>query len=455
MITGATITGGVTFIHGVTITEGVAPPVFGSAWYSIYQNASVSGYISGRDTCVDSNHNVYFLGTDQTDVNEAIFLKTDSNGVLIWQKKLSYGVPLLGLGVNVNSNDEIIIVALTDNNKLLIIKIDSDCNIIWRLETNNVFLGLGTVKIGSDNSINILSAKTGTLSPPPPQRWPHLLKISDDGDLLFNMVLIGSNATGQLNFYGSPSGLHLDSDNNIVLNGNTSVVASQKSYVMIQISNTGAFMSGIVGAVGTSSSDQYSISDTAVDIDGNYYIAGGLADFAGTGGILFKMDSSGGLLWTRIIDSGAPFRTVRIDGDYIYAIGQNTNYGYYSIFVVKFDLDGNIIWQRSWSSTYDDNVYGHNSIAFNGDFYTFTGDMVYDDYNYYTNMVNVQLPKDGSLTGTYGDFTYYDPSYSIRTTNTMTFFSSSPSISVPAVTLATSDVSFVNLSYTYSLYPIP
>ena len=96
------------------------------------------------------------------------------------------------------------------------------------------------------------------------------------------------------------------------------------------------------------------VTDTSVAVaaDGSVYVAGITADGGGDA-VLLKFDPNGNLLWERAwggteSDSAGAVAT-HSDGS-VYVAGRATSFGPSSagVFVLKFDPMGNLVWQRLW-----------------------------------------------------------------------------------------------------------
>ncbi|MFX0101567.1 MAG: PKD domain-containing protein [Candidatus Hodarchaeota archaeon] len=89
----------------------------------------------------------------------------------------------------------------------------------------------------------------------------------------------------------------------------------------------------------------------------------------GTDLLLVKWDVDGNQLWNRTW--GGPFtdigRSVCSDGSYVYTCGQTTSFGAGNgdLLLVKWDADGNQVWNRTWGGTEGD---GGGSVCSNGSF---------------------------------------------------------------------------------------
>jgi uncharacterized delta-60 repeat protein len=101
-------------------------------------------------------------------------------------------------------------------------------------------------------------------------------------------------------------------------------------------------------------SDEDKAMGIAVDSAGNVYIAG-YTDSFGAGkrdGFIVKFDSNGNKIWDRTIGSNQrdDIYSIKLDNNgNIYVAGAtNSTDSYFDAFIVKFDSNGNKIWDRTW-----------------------------------------------------------------------------------------------------------
>jgi len=153
------------------------------------------------------------------------------------------------------------------------------------------------------------------------------------------------------------------------LDGNTS--AGEDDIFLIKYDTSGNKI--WTRQIGTSVNDYaYAV---AVDTSGNVYVTGctpgGLDGntFAGAADIvLIKYDTSGAKIWTRQIgtnsNDGAYGVAVDTSGN-VYVTGYtgggldgNTSAGYYDIFLIKYDSNGEKIWTRQIGTNSNDGAYG-------------------------------------------------------------------------------------------------
>ncbi len=160
------------------------------------------------------------------------------------------------------------------------------------------------------------------------------------------------------------------------------------------------------------------LTGVVTDYLGNIYVVG---DNDSGGGVITKLTSAGNVVWQTKLDStsqpwGSSYYNIAINSnnDIIVAAG---NYGSISsqggdIFLVKLNIDGSIIWQRSIGTTFDDVAGGQSNIL--GLNNTATRFLSIDSDNFYlalatnfngsiSNATAIKLPINGNGLGYWGD----------------------------------------------------
>jgi hypothetical protein len=281
--------------------------------------------------------NVDFNGgqvTCNTNGGHALWMvKIDCTGNQLWDKCIENAGVIKMINV-VNSTDFYLIGGGSGSPywgiyNLWIARLDSDANIIWER-----ILG---------NSIGILSGDQYGFA-------------TSDGGIIAS-AHIDSQGGDITNWYGGYDGWVIKLDSN----GNTQwdyTIGSSNSFEFINCiieCSQGGYLAGLYGApkgAGTGNVDCYVQSYTKPDA------------------IVFKMDTNSNPEWHRCYGGSEHEGVVsilEIDDGYMLACfggsndgdleGSGFHGGYYDVWLVKIDFDGNIIWQKCYGGSGDDFVY--------------------------------------------------------------------------------------------------
>jgi len=166
----------------------------------------------------------------------------------------------------------------------------------------------------------------------------------------------------------------------------------------------------------------------AIDSSDNIYITGQTysTDTSSTMIVTAKYDSDGTLIWQVQLDGAQTQYGISIDTDssnnvYVAGISYAGSGPSDEVAIVKYNSAGSLQWQRILGSTGSENPPG---IAIDSD-----GNVCIATGTYVGSPVKVlvaKLPSDGTLTGTYGSFTYATTTY---TAAAATLTDSTPSLS--------------------------
>jgi hypothetical protein len=196
----------------------------------------------------------------------------------------------------------------------------------------------------------ILSILVGTLAPPIP-----VLRAASSPTFLVNKTWGGPrNDTG--------NGVAMDPSGNIYVVGTTSSFGprspTSSAVVVLKYGPDGTLLWQRIWS--NSTDDGRGI---AVDSLGNVYVTGSAAQNPSSStpyfGFLFKLDSAGNLLWQKVWGAGHYTRgnAVAIDSSnnpYVAGITDSKNIIGNDITVMKFDSNGNLLWQHNWGLALQD-----------------------------------------------------------------------------------------------------
>lgn len=370
----------------------------------------ISGTIhQSADIAVDSQRNVY--STFNSYGGAIPFVKFDKTGQLQFAKKINTpnnsSTNNRGFGIKVDSNDDIIILGnaqqsgtnVTQNGKVFIGKYTSAGVRIWNrtFSPGNYYLPFYAKPfVNSSGDIFFATRKRDTS-----YRYDIItVKYNSSGTMQFLRAVDGPKASGEI---FTETGCVEDSNGNVYTCGGHRVSSSdQFAGLLIKLNSSGIYQS--YKRFGNSTSGTF-FRAIAVDSSDNVICVGDQSS-----GIVVKYDSSGNVVWSTQISNSISFFGVAVDSsDDIYICGSGDSNNTYSV-VAKLNSSGQLQWYRRMSNSYITMV----SLAVDNSAIYVTG-TVKDGTSTQFNNVTYKLPKDGSLTGTYGNFVYAAQSYSVST----------------------------------------
>lgn len=366
------------------------------------------------DIAVDSQKNVY--STFNSYGGSIPFVKFDKTGQLQFAK-----------AINTPANS-------STNNKGFGIKVDSnnDIIIIGNAQTSGTISSVGVTFIGKYTSAGVriwnrtFSGNYHTASASKPF-------INSSGDIFFayrkrdssykyETVTVKYNSSGTEQFksntwsikhtgqYQFEAGCAEDSNGNVYSVGsNRNSSSTQFCGFLFKYDSSGNFI--FYKRFGNTSLDTR-FRAIAIDSSDNVYCSGSQNSM----GIVVKYDSSGNIVWSTRLYNSNTFWGLGIDssGDiYLCGTGGAVNgvHNTYSV-VAKLNSSGQLQWYRRMSNSYIAMV----SLAVDNSAIYVTGQVKNGTSTQYNN-ATFKLPKDGSLTGTYGNFVYATNPYFIFTTS--------------------------------------
>ena len=351
---------------------------------------------------VDSSNNVYSVGHINPASNEEIYIKkVNASGVIQWQKlinTLGSGGLVAEAGSAIDSSGNIIIAAtagFSGTNNIYVVKLNSSGVIQWQKNFHPTYPG----DTNSNDGARCVAV--------------------DSSDNIF----VGGHASG------SPDPL-------FVMKLNSSGTSQWQRCLNTDRSTS------------TNNGEAY---DIAVDSSGNVLVCG---KYGFDTSIVWKLNNSNGLiqwgrqLYTKVNNTvkDSAFNGVTTDSsDNVYVVGYSdgtTVEGGKEAMLAKYNSAGSLLWQRSFytnpSSLTPKTEFYAIALDSNQDM-IITGSARPDDFNSYQfqqDMIVVKLPNDGSLTGTYGIYTYEASSHTSYTASEEQV-AATESNSTPALTAST------------------
>lgn len=314
----------------------------------------------GKDIVIDSNINIYLVGYTQSfgaGYYDAFLVKYNSSGIQIWNKTWGGSNIDYSLGVAVNRDNDVYITGGTENfgsgnADIFLVKYDSNGTQLWNTTWGGIDDDISST-IALDNDSNIyLAGYNGSFSSGNAKGI--LIKFNSSGIQVWN-----------LSWNGISTSVTVDKENNIYLAGYTAVssAGSNDAYIA-KYNSSGALLwndtwGGVKWDEGTC---------IAVDINNDVYLSGHTWSFDSefSDVYLVKYDSEGNKIWQTIwggFDDDRAYDMVVDTNCNIYLTGEMVTHSFYrgswdfiltesyDAFVVKFDSRGNEIGHRIWGGT--------------------------------------------------------------------------------------------------------
>jgi hypothetical protein len=361
---------------------------------------------------VGSDNALYINATSSGGFMFAV--KYDPDGTLNWQRRLTNASTVYSKRLAIDSSDNIYFGYLDNSTALdswFAAAYNSSGSLLWQKRLN-------------------VNSRSGVSIPPSAQCYENNLYVVGDRVSQFNETFAEGNGTGTLikliastgevvwarnsnNVDNEGKGLHVDASENIfkIMDADRSSLSNRNSLGLLKFNSSGTriWVSTVSGE--NYSGDQYRKifpEALASDSSGNLYVAGYKEDVNGVNRpVLYKFNSSGSFQWAKALGTttGFYYGVVIDDSDNIYACG---NVGSVAV-VVSYTSSGAINWQRNFGGGVTD-VFRSIELDLNGDL-CICGATSSDGQGS-NDILILKLPSDGSLTGSYGNFTYALSEYS-------------------------------------------
>jgi uncharacterized delta-60 repeat protein len=386
--------------HGLRAAAGTGG---GAYWITTLGGASSD---IGNGIAVDTSGNVYAVGRTASQgagLNDLLIAKYDTTGTIQWQRSLGGASGDLGLGIAVDSSGNAYVVGNTASqgaglNDLLIAKYDTTGTIQWQRS-------LGGANNEAGNGIAVDSSGNAYV----------VGSTASQGAGGNDLLIAKYNTTGTIQWQRSlgaatndvGSGIAVDSSGNAYVAGFTnSQGAGGTDLLIAKYDTTGTiqWQRSLGGADG-----DFGLG-IAVDGSGNVYAVGYTASQgAGSNDLLVaKYNTSGTIQWQRSLGGadGELGNGIAVDSSgnvYVVGQGDSQSAGVNDFLIAKYNTSGTIQWQRSLGGTSTDIGFG---IAVDSSSSVYVVGRTDSQGAGGTDLLIAKLPGNGSLTGTYGGFTY-------------------------------------------------
>lgn len=382
-------------------------PTAQNAWYSLYGDGSSSFNDDyGSQIVYDNEGNIIIIGASD-DTGSPFLVKYSNSGGVIWKKKFTEinNYYKTGDAVAVDNNNDIYCVIGTSDviEDSTIFKISSAGSIIWQTTFTDADTTIAGTDLILDLSGNIyicfyLSSSIG------------VVKLNNSGVVQWQKQFNSSNII-------YPQGISLDASGNVLVVGRIDDGLGKFSILILKINSSGTLIWQNQYSATDPTSNQIYAGQITTDSASNIYVTGSFqtpGSFSDTG-FVFKIDSSGMLIWQTnisppVLNPSTYYSGIVLDSNndiYISGYG-NPGGDANDLLITKLNNLGNIVWQRKFSGAENDYTYyfwAVKTIDVYNTSYAVTG-YTYSPNGLGAEVVTLQFPTDGTLTGTYGDFQY-------------------------------------------------
>lgn len=302
-----------------------------------------SGFDAGRNITLTADHHLILTGSSGsfTSNNDAIAIKTDLSGAVIWAKVIGTSAgDDFSYKVAEAQDSSLLMIGQTkgaakDNNKgeMLLVKMDKDGNALWTKSlgsVNGVELGYEGWNIGSDGYVVGGQSSLGLIGGT--DVAIHLISLT--GDLVMTALIGGPADDDARKFAPAPGGL--------IIAGNTRSFGAPNQGDMFVTSVYGT-ATGLALKFFKRIGNPVDESLTAFNFDGrDGYIGSALSN--GNSGLIFAVDTNGAVKWSTVYDSSASEVIMEANAgpDGVFGIGYSNSFGgsANSGYVVKANMNG-------------------------------------------------------------------------------------------------------------------
>lgn len=361
--------------------------------YWILQSSYGGNFVEPIDVKIDIDGNIYVYIGFSVSESAAVLVKLNGNGELIWH----YDIPNVSGGNFSSVTGGQFAVSPNGNVFLPVIgaigEVGDEIGFI-RLNSSGVFQSYKFLNVS--NFIESIASS-----------------LNSSNDIYvsgYNAILAKWNSSNILQWQSQINGASLtDRIKSIAVDNSGNIYCSALLNISSSLTGTLIKYNSSGSLIWSRVIEQFSfLWDTATDSLGNVYTLGGGSGIGGQ--TLIKYNSSGVLQWQKRI-GGAYMQKVVVDSsNFVYAVGHYNTQD--DGFICKFDSSGNIQWQRTLDAGGTDQVYLYGISIDGRESIIATGKMSINSGNS-AIAITLKLPSDGSLTGTYGNLSYTESSLSI------------------------------------------
>ena len=397
---------------------------------------------AGFGIAIDSLGNTYVAGTAASQGaggDDGLVAKYNAAGVIQWQRVLGdTGADALK-NVAVDSSGNAYVSGFTQVSGtagILVAKYNTSGTIQWQRTLNDaVTEDSRAITVDSSGNVYI----TGFTSSQGAGSFDAFVaKYDTSGTLQWQRILGGAS-------FDFAVGIAVDSSANVYITGYTQSQGQGNYDVLIAKYDTSGTIQWQRILGGASADLGFGI---ALDSSENVIVAGRNSGDA----LITQYNTSGTIQWQRTLGGAGSeaFNGVAVDSSgNLYAVGTSDDFGSTGIIIAKYNNAGTIQWQRGLNTSTEDSGVGIR-VDNLGNYYIIGNTNKVDPGG--QELLIAKLPTDGSLTGTYSDFTYLATSFTVAdpnltaATSTLTAATSTLTAATSTLTSATSTLTSVTIT---------
>jgi len=314
--------------------------------------ADIDVYDSGYSIVETPDEGLIVAGYTVANITsyQVYLLKTDLEGNLLWEKNLGEYNDDRGQYVLKTVNDGLVVTGYTNSfgngYQVYLLKTDSDGNLLWEKDFGGSDYESGYSVVETSDGGQVVTGYTNSVSNGPNL---YLLKTDSNGNLLWEKDFGGAG-----NEFGKS--IIATSDFGLVIVGMTTSVNNieEQLYLLKTNSNGGLLWEKNFG--GSSNDYGYSVVETS---DGGLVVTGYTYSFGDDSQVyLLKTDPNGNLLWEKNFggtsdDQG--YGVIETSDGGLVVTGRTNSFGSNDqVYLLKTDSDGDLLWEKTFGgSSYD------------------------------------------------------------------------------------------------------
>ncbi|MBN1765746.1 MAG: SBBP repeat-containing protein [Sedimentisphaerales bacterium] len=367
-------------------------------WLARYNDPYIYTTIIMYDIALDSTGNLYMSGYAYVDGNkDYLTIKYDPDGNELWVARYNgvYNDSDEAHDIEIDDDGYVFVAGETDNNStgtdFQLVKYDSDGQELWATSLSASGYAEEDIayRLSLDEQSNAYLAGCSDC------KWDSdyfTAKFNEDGDFQWSQLYDGSGRD-------EIRELVLDSEGNVIVTGISDMdISGSVDYDIMTIKyNTNGTLLWAESYDDPGNGDNYP-TDMVIDDDNNIYICSDVL-YSQRAWVLLKYDSNGNELWS----SRGPYVSVpyaitldETGNVYVTGYGSDPNIvGDYYYLTVKYDNDGNELWQQYYSGNFYYSMTCDIAVDSTGDVYV-TGATVGEISIYsYKNITTIKYSPEG------------------------------------------------------------